>query len=79
MKEIYRVNYANEKHHRQQLRQQIDPRVIETIEVDQNPSLNYKNAFKAVYYDELEKTIRFQEEKMIRDRQKHHLPLTQLT
>lgn len=42
--------------------------MIETIEVDKNPSQNYKNAFKAVYFDELEKTLKFQEEKRIREK-----------
>lgn len=51
--EINRMNYSITKHHKENLRDQIDPRVIEKIEVHEQPSLNYKNAFKSVYYDEL--------------------------
>lgn len=61
--EVSRVNYSLAKHHKERLREQIDPRVIEKIEVAENPSLNYRNAFKAVYHDELEKTIEYQLEK----------------
>jgi hypothetical protein len=43
--ELQRVNYSLQKHHRELLHQQIDPKLIETIEVAQNPSLNYRKAF----------------------------------
>jgi hypothetical protein len=49
--ELSRVNYSLAKHHKERLREQIDPRTIEKIEVAENPSLNYRNAFKAVYHD----------------------------
>lgn len=50
-REVERVNYSLQKHHRELLHQQIDPRVIDSIEIAQNPSLNYKRAFETVYYD----------------------------
>ena len=52
-KELQRINYSNAKHHRQIIREQIDPTLITDIEVSPQPSLNYKNAFKNVYMDEL--------------------------
>jgi hypothetical protein len=61
--ELNRVNFANTIHHRELIRKQIDPAVIERIEVSQNPSLNYRTAFKNVYQDELERTVEEQKEK----------------
>lgn len=61
--ELNRVNYANSTHHREAVRRQIDPALIERIEVCKNPSLNYRNAFKNVYQDELERTVEEQREK----------------
>lgn len=55
--EVNRVNFANTIHHRELIRKQIDPALIERIEVSQNPSLNYRTAFKNVYQDELERTV----------------------
>ncbi len=51
--ELNRVNYANGTHHKELIRKQISPTLIDQIEISQNPSNNYKNAFKNVYQDEL--------------------------
>lgn len=51
--EVNRINFANTIHHRELIRKQIDPALIDRIEVSQNPSLNYRTAFKNVYQDEL--------------------------
>jgi hypothetical protein len=59
--ELQRVNYSNAKHHKQIIREQIDPNLITDIEISQQPSLNYKNAFKSIYMDELEKSIHYQQ------------------
>lgn len=61
--ELQRVNYSLQKHHRELLHQQIDPKLIETIEVAQNPSLNYRKAFESVYQDELQRTLDQQQER----------------
>lgn len=56
MKEVFevnRVNFANAAHHRELLRKQIAPELIDKIEISENPSLNYRSAFKNVYQDEL--------------------------
>lgn len=45
------------KHHRELLHQQIDNNLIQQIELSSHPSLNYKQAFKTLYHDELEKTL----------------------
>ncbi len=47
------INFENVKHHRQILRSQIDPKLIDDIEIDRNPSTNYMNAYKNLYHDEL--------------------------
>lgn len=52
-READRINFETSKHHKQFLRSQIDPRLIDTIEIDKNPSLNYMNAYKNMYHDEL--------------------------
>ena len=52
-READRINFENSKHHKQFLRSQIDPRLIDTIEIDKNPSLNYINAYKNLYHDQL--------------------------
>jgi hypothetical protein len=49
--EVNRVNFANTIHHRELIRKQIDPAMIDKIEICQNPSLNYRTAFKNVYHD----------------------------
>ena len=66
--EISRVNYANSMHHKEKLRHQIDPQMIERIEIAQNPSQNYRNVKKVVYQDELEKTVAYHEEKKQQDK-----------
>ena len=66
--EISRVNYANAMHHKEKLRHQIDPQLIERIEVAENPSHNYRNVKKVVYQDELEKTVAYHEEKKQQDK-----------
>lgn len=55
--EIDRLNYANAKHHKELLHQTIDNSLIQNIEFSKCPSLNYKQAFKSLYQDELEKTL----------------------
>lgn len=54
---IARVNFQAEKHHRQVLRAQIKPDTIDKIEISANPSLNYQKAYRALYYDELDRQI----------------------
>ena len=49
--ELSRVDYANHKHHRQVLREQISPQMIDKIEISPTPSQNYQNAFKGVFMD----------------------------
>jgi hypothetical protein len=61
--EMNRINYANAKHHRELVRELIDPALIDRIEIAHNPSLNYKTAFKGVYQDELERTVEEHREK----------------
>lgn len=63
MSEVNRVNFANSVHHKELIRKQIDPATIDKLEIAQNPSLNYRSAFKNVYQDELEKTMEEQLEK----------------
>ena len=58
-----RINYANVKHHRELIREHIDPNMINKLEISQHPSQNYQNAFKNVYQDELERTLEEQREK----------------
>ena len=55
--EANRINYANTKHHRELVREHIDPSLIDKIEISVHPSQNYQNAFKNVYQDELERTV----------------------
>jgi hypothetical protein len=55
--EVQRVNYSLQKHHRELLHKQINPRVIETIELAENPSLNYRKAFESVYHNEMEEQV----------------------
>lgn len=43
----------------------------------QNPSLNYRNAFKTVYHDELEKTIEYQQEKKQQQKNSLYQPESQ--
>lgn len=62
-KEADRILFETAKHHKQALRSQIDPSLIERIEIDRNPSLNYQNAYKSLFQDELEKTVSLQEQK----------------
>ncbi len=50
-KEAGRIVFETTKHHKQILRSQIDSRLIDAIEIDQNPSLNYMNAYKNLYHD----------------------------
>lgn len=64
--EYRRVNYANTIHHKEMLRSKLDPHLIDKIEISQTPSQNYKNAFKTVYQDELEKTIEYEKQKKVR-------------
>ena len=47
------INYANSAHHREKLRKDIDPAMIDRIEISEHPSMNYRNAFKGIYQDEL--------------------------
>lgn len=54
---IARVNFQTEKHHREVLRAQIKPDTIDKIEIAANPSLNYQKAYRALYYDELDKQV----------------------
>jgi hypothetical protein len=46
---IARVNFETNKHHRQNLREQINPQLIQKLEISENPSMNYMNAYKNVY------------------------------
>ena len=62
-----RINYQNCKHHRELLREQIDSKVIDKIEISHNPSSNYKNAFKNIYQDELEKTLEEHQERKVKE------------
>ena len=61
--EANRINYANVKHHRELVREHIDPNLINKIEISQHPSQNYQNAFKSIYQDELERTVEEHKEK----------------
>lgn len=54
---IARVNFEAEKHHRQVLRAQIKTETIDKIEIADNPSQNYQKAYRALYYDELDKQM----------------------
>jgi len=49
--EANRINYANTKHHRELIREHIDPNMINKLEISSHPSQNYQNAFKNVYQD----------------------------
>ena len=49
--EMNRINYANAKHHRELIREHIDPNMINKIEISNHPSQNYQNAFKNLYQD----------------------------
>jgi hypothetical protein len=62
-RETDRLIFESSKHHKQILRSQIDPRLIDKIEIDKNPSLNYMNAYKSLYRDSLENSVILQEEK----------------
>ena len=52
-----RIFYQEKVHHRQQLRNQIDPKTIDYLEINQNPSVVSKKAYKSVYQDELEREL----------------------
>lgn len=52
-----RVFYQEKVHHRQQLRKQIDPKTIDHLEINPNPSVVSKKAYKSVYQDELEREL----------------------
>ena len=56
-KEIEILKYETGKHHRQNLRANIDQNMIDSIEISHNPSGNYQKAFKGLYHDELEKSV----------------------
>ena len=52
-----RIFYQEKMHHRQQLRKQIDPKTIDNLEINHNPSVVSKKAYKSVYQEELEKEL----------------------
>lgn len=56
-KQADRIIFETAKHHKQILRSQIDQNLIDKIEIDKNPSINYMNAYKNLYHDQLEKTV----------------------
>ncbi len=55
--EVHRTNYAVAKHHREVLHQQLDPQLLQQLELSPHPALNYKHALQSLYRDELEKTL----------------------
>lgn len=55
-------------HHKEKLRHQIDPHMIEEIDNSHNPNLGYRNVKKMVYQDELERTVAYHEEKKQQDK-----------
>lgn len=57
------LKYETSKHHRQNLRAEIDQNMIDGLEISQNPSGNYQKAFKGLYHQELEKSISLHENK----------------
>lgn len=63
-----RMVFEVAKHHKQILRSQIDGKMIDQIEINQNPSQNYMNAYKNMYNDELSKTVERQELKKQKQR-----------
>lgn len=50
-KQADRIIFETSKHHKQILRSQIDQNLIDKIEIDKNPSINYMNAYKNLYHD----------------------------
>ena len=64
--------YANAKHHRELIREHISPQLIDRIEISQNPSQNYKTAFKGVYMDQLERTLEEHKEKQQMEKSTFH-------
>ena len=57
------LKYETSKHHRQNLRGQIDQNMIDGFEISQNPSGNYQKAFKGLYNEELQKSVALHENK----------------
>ena len=54
---LEKLKYETNIHHKQNLRSAIDPKLIDELDISQIPSTNYKNAYKSLYQDELEKSV----------------------
>ena len=52
-----KLKYELGIHHRQNMRQHIDPKMIDNLEISDTPSRNYDQAYKALYLDELQKSV----------------------
>ena len=74
--EAKRINYANTKHHREivrdQLREKLEP-TINQIEISANPDQGYRNAFKRAYLDELERTVEEHKERKMQKQAYHEI------
>ena len=51
------ILYQSNIHHREQLRQKIDPDLIDKLEINNNPSAVGRRVYKSVYLDELDKEM----------------------
>ena len=52
-----KLRYELGIHHRQNMRQNIDQKMIDNLEISKTPSQNYDQAYKALYLDELQKSV----------------------
>lgn len=52
-----KLKYELGIHHRQNMRQQINPQMIDNLEISNTPSQNYDKAYKQLYHEELEKSV----------------------
>ena len=56
-KQQEKLKYDLGIHHRQNMRQQINPQMIDNLEISNTPSQNYDKAYKQLYHEELEKSV----------------------
>lgn len=61
--------YTSKPHHREHVRSQIDNKLIEKLELHPSPSQNYKKAFNSLYCEELERSVKLQEERKLKEKE----------
>lgn len=62
-RDLEKLKFETNVHHKQNLRSAIDPNLIDQLDISEIPSNNYKNAYKSLYQDELEKSVNLHEKK----------------